>query len=435
MNIFRKIGKHRIVKNAGWLMAGKVIHMVLSFFIGLITARYLGPANYGLINYAGAYTTFFAALCTLGINSVIVKNFIDYPDEEGAALGTTIVLRIIAGFLSIALIAGVVSIIDRNDSLALIVVVLYSISLIFQSFDIFHQWFQSRLLSKYFAISTLVAYCIMSAYKIFLLATGMSVVWFALSNSVDYVVVAIFLYIFFKKCKGPKLSFSWKKGRQLISVSRSYILVGLMTSIYAFTDKFMLKQFLGDSVVGYYSLAFTVSYLWAFILSAFIESISPSIMRYHNEDKTLYYTTNKRLYALVFYFSVFMSAVVFFIAPLFIEVVYGDAFLPSVGCLRVAVWYVAFSYLGVARNVWVVCEKKQKYLKYIYLGSAVLNVAVNAALIPFFGAVGAAAASLLTQISTVFIFPLMFKELRPNVRLMVDAILLRGVLPGRKKRS
>ena len=94
MNIKKLINKN--VKNAGWLMAGRILHMILAFVIGLMTARYLGPSNYGLVHYAASYTTFFTSICTLGINSIIVKNFVDYPDEEGVALGTTIVLRIIS---------------------------------------------------------------------------------------------------------------------------------------------------------------------------------------------------------------------------------------------------------------------------------------------------------------------------------------------------
>ena len=86
----------KVAKNASWLIAGRVVQMVLSFFVGLLTARYLGPGNYGLISYAATYTTFFASLCTLGINSIIVKNFIDYPEEEGVTLCTAIVLRAIS---------------------------------------------------------------------------------------------------------------------------------------------------------------------------------------------------------------------------------------------------------------------------------------------------------------------------------------------------
>ena len=75
--------KNKIVKNASWLIGGKLAHKLLAFLVGLFTARYLGPSNYGLINYGAAYTAFFASICTLGINSIIVKDFVDHPDEEG----------------------------------------------------------------------------------------------------------------------------------------------------------------------------------------------------------------------------------------------------------------------------------------------------------------------------------------------------------------
>lgn len=426
---FTGLFRSRIVKNASWLMAGKVSHMVLSFVIGLITARYLGPSNYGLINYAAAYATFFTSICTLGINSIIVKNFVDKPDEEGTSLGTTIVLRLISSFLSIGVIIGIVRIVDGNEPTTLMVVGLYSVSLFFQSFDIFRQWFQAKLLSKYYAIATLISYMVASAYKVILLATGKSVEWFAISNTLDYLIVAIFLYIFYKKSKGSKLLFSWSKAKELLSVSRSYILAGMMTAIYASTDKFMLKQLLDESVVGYYALAVSISSIWTFILSAFIESLSPSIMEYHNQNKERYLMANKRLYAIVFYTSLFASAGISIIAPMFIKLVYGSQYLPAVQPLRIVVWYVAFSYLGVARNVWVVCEKKQRYLKYLYLGSAVCNVVLNMILIPRWGANGAAIASLFTQISTIFIFPLCIKDFHQNVRMMAEAVLLKGVLP------
>lgn len=426
MNI-TKFLRNKTIKNAGWLMAGKVVHMILSFVIGLISARYLGPSNYGLINYASAYVTFFTSVCTLGINSIIVKNFVDKPDEEGESLGTSIVLRLVSSFLSVGVISFIVRMIDGNEPVTLVVVTLYSISLVFTSFDIFRQWFQSKLLSKYYAVATLVSYLIASGYKLYLLITGKSVEWFAVSNSIDHLIVALLLYAFYKKCNGPKLSFSRKKAKELLSVSCSYILAGLMTSIYASTDKLMLKQLMSESSVGYYALAVSISSMWTFVLSALIESISPSIMQCHNTDKKKYEILNKRLYALVFYFSLFASVVICLIAPLFIKIVYGEDYLPAVSSLRIVVWFVAFSYLGVARNVWVVCEKKQRYLKYLYLGSAVSNIILNVIMIPILGEKGAAIASLLTQISTVFVFPCFIKEMRPNVKMMTEAVLLKGV--------
>ena len=431
MNFF----KNRTVRNAGWLIGGRIIHIILSFVIGLLSARYLGPGNYGLINYATAYTTFFNAFCTLGINAVIVKNFIDHPEEEGETLGTTLALRLVSSILSLLSIVGIVSIIDHGETTTIVVVALYCISLVFHIFDTFNYWFQSKLMSKYFAIATLVSYIVASAYRIILLMTGRSTEWFALANTVDYFIVAVLLFIFYKLNKGPKLSFSLKKAKELLSVSCSYILSSLMVAVYGATDKLMLKQMLDESSVGFYALAFSISTMWAFILAAIIDSLKPGIMRDHNEDREKYLDGNRKLYALIFYISVFASLCVVLIAPLFITVLYGKEYFPTVTPLRIVVWYVAFSYMGVARDIWIVCERKQKYLKFLYAGSALLNIVLNYFAIPRLGASGAAIATLVTQISTIFLFPMFIKEMRPNVKLVLEGIMLKGVLKPRKPKN
>lgn len=423
-----KIAKNGTIQNVSWLVVGRVVHMLLSFLMSLLTARYLGPGNYGLINYATAYATFFNAFCTLGINAVIVKNFIDKPDEEGETIGTTLILRLISSVLSLCTISGIVSLIDRNEPVTLIVVALYCSSLVFQIFDTFNYWFQSKLRSKYYAIATMISYTIASAYRFVLLVLGKSVEWFAIANSLDYCIVAILLFLFFKLKRGPRLSFSMKKAKELLSVSYSYILSGMMIAIYGATDKLMLKQMLDETAVGYYSLAVSISTMWTFLLSSIIDSLKPSIMRYYNENKLKYIQTNRLLYAIVFYLSLLASFGITVIAPIFISILYGEEYLSAVVPLRIVVWYVAFSYLGVARDSWVVCEGKQKYLKYIYLGSALLNVILNFILIPIIGACGASLASLLTQISTIFVFPAIIKDMRPNVKLIFDAIMLKGIL-------
>ena len=108
--MLQSLRKNKVVKNAGWIIGGKVANKLLAFVVGIFAARYLGPSNYGLINYAAAYATFFASLCTLGINSVIVKNFVDHPDQQGETIGTTLLLRAISSLLSALAIIGIVSV-------------------------------------------------------------------------------------------------------------------------------------------------------------------------------------------------------------------------------------------------------------------------------------------------------------------------------------
>ena len=110
----RDLLSSKVTRNASWIIAGRVYHMLLALFVGLLTARYLGPSNFGLINYAATYTSFFASFCTLGINSVIVKNFVDYPDEEGETVGSAIVLRTVSSVLSLLMMVCITLIADNG---------------------------------------------------------------------------------------------------------------------------------------------------------------------------------------------------------------------------------------------------------------------------------------------------------------------------------
>lgn len=426
--IWNRFFNNKEVKNAGWLISGKIIQMILSFLISVFTARFLGPSNYGLINYGAAYVAFFTSLCTLGINSVIIKDFVDNPKDEGMTIGTTIVLRMISSILATIMIIGIVSIVDHEEPITIKVTVLCSLVLVFRSFDTINYWFQARYQSKVTAVATLIAYIATFIYKFTLIILNRSVAWFAFATSVDYIFIALCLLVAYKRNGGSQFSFSIEKGKSLLSRSYHYILSGLMVAIYMQTDKLMLKQMLNEESVGYYSLASSVNLMWVFVLQAIIDSIYPTIMNLFKQgNERAFERKNRQLYAIVIYVSVFVGVMFVLFGRIAIILLYGKEFEQAAQPLSIIAWYTIFSYLGVARNAWIVCKNMQRYLKYMYLGAAVINVGLNYLFIPIWGASGAAVASLITQIMTSMILPCFIRQLRPNVRLMFEAFLLKDV--------
>lgn len=419
---------NKSVQNAGWIIAGRIVQMIAAFFVGILSARYLGPSNYGLINYATAYTSFFSAFCTLGINSVIVKELINNEQAEGTVLGTSIVLKAVSSFLSSLMIVGIVAILDYGEPITIAVAALCSLGVIFNVLETFNYWFQSKLQSRISALATLVGYLVVSAYKIILMALKKNILYFAVSTSLDYLVVGILLIAFYFKYGGQRIKFSWEYGKILLKSSSHFILPALMVSIYAQTDKMMLKQLISDAENGYYSTAVSLCSAWCFILSAIIESMNPAIIEdYKNGNTNGFREKNILLYTLVFYISIIVSLLYCVAASPLVSVLYGEAYLPSIQPLRIITWYTAFSYLGVARNSWIVCENKQKYLIWIYISAAISNVILNLILIPLWGASGAALASLIAQFITTMVTPFFIKEIRPNVKMMIDGIMLKGL--------
>lgn len=422
----RKISKmdNPVAKNAGWIIGGKIMQMAINGLVGLTTARYLGPSHYGLMGYAGAYTSFFASICNLGINSVIVKALIDHPEQEGMILGSTLGMRAVSSTLSALTIIGISLVVDAGETTTQMVVAFHALSVVLQIFEVFRYWFQAKLQSRITAMVTLAACALTSVYKIILLVRGAPVTCFALAVSLEHCCAGLFFLACYRKNKGKSLAFSRAWGISLLRKSGHFILPGLVSAIYAQTDKFMLKRMISDAQIGYYSTAISLCGAWCFVLSAIIDSFYPPIMESFRRSKEEFDKKNKQLYAIIIYVSAGVSLLFTVFGEDIIRVLYGEAYLPAAAPLRVLTWYTAFSYLGVARNAWVVCMNRQKRLKYIYTAAAVSNVILNFVFIPRWGAAGAAAASLVTQMVTI-IAPLFIRDMRENTVMMWKAMLFR----------
>ena len=62
--------------NTGWLFFERIIGMAVTFFVGVYVARYLGPANFGLLSYAGSFVGLFMGISALGLNNIVVRELV-----------------------------------------------------------------------------------------------------------------------------------------------------------------------------------------------------------------------------------------------------------------------------------------------------------------------------------------------------------------------
>ena len=413
---------NRVIKNASWMIGCKIAQSVISLIIGMLTARYLGPSNYGLISYAASIAVFLLPLMQLGLSKTLVQEFIKRPDREGEILGTALVFNVMSAVACMGGMYAFLSVANAGESTTILVGVLYSFSLLFQATEIVQYWFQAKLLSKYPSIASVISYTIVALYKVYLLVSGKSVIWFSVSSTLDYLLISVILLIVYKRMGNQKLKFSWRLGMEMLHSSKYYIVASMMVSVFQQTDRIMLKLMMNEAETGYYSSAITCVSVTAFVFAAIVDSMRPPILEAKHDGSDAYEPRIIQLYSVITYASLIQSVFMVLLARPIVLILYGEQYLPSVTALRVAVWYVTFSNYGSVRNIWMLAENKQKYLWIINLSGALANVALNAALIPLFGAVGAAAASLVTQFFTNVVIGFILRPIRYNNRLMIRGL-------------
>lgn len=422
MDTIFKFFKSKSIKNSLWIIGEQVFQMAVSFVVGILTARYLGPSNYGALNYTASFVAFALSFATLGMEGVVIKKMIENPEREGEYLGSCMAFRCVASILSIITVIIVVAVLNPNDNLKLLLVSLQSFQLLFRALQILDSWFQRHLKSRYVSIGKMVACVVVSAYKVFLLATAKSIQWFALSNSLTDFVVAVMLFFWYKREKGQRLFVKKETGIEVLIESYHFIISGVMTAIFTQMDRIMIGGMLSDIDVGFYTTAANICSMWIFVPTAVINSFRPKIMEIKqsgNED--LYLTRLKQLYASIIWMCVLVSVGIALLAQFIVTFLYGEAYLGAVDPLRILIWCETFSMIGSARGIWVLCENKNKYVKY-YLGiGVVVNLILNYLLIPAIGINGAAIATLATQIVTSTIAPLLFKETRIHTKYVIES--------------
>lgn len=110
-------GLWKLIGNTGWLFADKILRMGLALVIGVWVARYLGPEQFGLYNYAISFAGLFTMFATLGLDSIVVRNIVRQPAEKDEILGTTFGLRLMGGCFVVFLAVTTVSLVRPGEDL------------------------------------------------------------------------------------------------------------------------------------------------------------------------------------------------------------------------------------------------------------------------------------------------------------------------------
>lgn len=412
----------KALNNFIWIIASKVIQSVLGLVISALTARYLGTANYGLINYVASLVNFVFPIAQLGLSAIIVQEIIASREKEGEVLGSAIVLSFISSALCYIGILIFTFVVNAGERETLICCAIYGISLFFQALQLINYWFQAVLLSKYVSILSIIAYVVVSGYKIFLLICKADVYWFALSYSIDYGIIAVGGLLYFKKITGKTVGLNKDICKKLLNKGKYFILSGIMVTIFGQTDKIMLKLMIDDSATGVYAAAMTCAGLTSFVYAAIIDSVRPIILESKLTSEQAFEKNTIFMFSIIVYMSLFIGVCMCIFSDLIIRILYGEDFMAASNVLKVMAWGPLFSYLGVGRDIWLVANNQHSKVWILNLSGAVMNIVLNVFFIRYYEIMGAAVASLISKAFTYFVLVAIIKPVSRCGYLMMQSV-------------
>ncbi len=420
-------GFMKYFKNTSWLFFEKMFRMLISLFVGIWVARYLGPEQFGLFSYAQSFVGLFATISTLGLDGIVVREFLNNKKNEYELIGTTFFLKLLGAMLVLFILSVAINF-TSNDINTNILVFIIASSMIFQSFNVVDFYFQSKVLSKYVVYANVISLFISSLIKIVLIVNNAPLIFFAWIILFDSVILAFGYIAFYVKINSmafiKKIKFSKALAVSLLKDSWPLILSGIAISFYMKIDQIMIKEMLDSNSVGQYAAAIRLSEAWYFIPMVICSSLFPAIINAKNTNKELYYNRLQKLYDFMVLLSLLIIVPTLFLSNYIIELLYGHAYLQSGKVLALHIVGSVFVFLGVASGKWFIAENLQKYSFYRTFTGSIVNIILNYILIPLYGIYGAAIATIISQFIASYLFNATSKRLRYTFVLQTNAILL-----------
>ena len=411
-------GFRRYFANTGWMFFGQMFGLCLSFFIGVWVVRYLGPENYGVLSYALAFAGIFSFIAGLGVDNILNRELVKFPEKRDELMGTAFRLKLIGGFIAFAITVISVFIINPSTLIKFLVMV-YSFTFIFQSLNIVSTFFQSRVEAKKNVRAQVLSSSLTSILKIIMILSGLGVIWIMIAYTLDSLWLVIILLISYRRSslKFRKWKFSGETARQILSSSWLMMLTTASVLVYMKIDQVIIRQLLDERAVGLYSAAIKLSEIWYFIPGIICVSLFPAIINSKKTNQELYYSRLKRLYILVLVLSLIIAIIVSALAKPIIYLLFGVDYLESISVLRIYAWSTIGFFLGMVSSYYLLAENYMKIYFFSSFFVAVLNIVLNVLLIPKFGINGAAIATVVSY-SFLFLFLLFFRKTRRDISLI-----------------
>lgn len=198
--------------------------------------------------------------------------------------------------------------------------------------------------------------------------------------------------------------------REMLAFSTPLVFSGVAVWASLYIDRLMINHFLTIDELGLYGLGHRIAGIAGLVMAGFQGALTPLVYTYYREADTPRQLARIFRFFLVFALMVFLGLSLFTIEILRIMTTppfYGSAVVVVylVPALLLANMYIFAPGIGIA--------KRTHYLVWINIGGALLNVALNYALIPILGIVGAALATMLNYLTVFTVYMVLSQRLYP----------------------
>lgn len=393
--------KEKVIRNIVWAVTGKVITLLGGLLVGIFIARYLGPEQYGLMSYVTSYVALFQVLAYFGMDQIEIREESKTPEEKDKIIGTAFTLKIGFAIITMLLVA-ITAWIFEADSFTKWMIILYSVSMIANSFGVIRNYFTSLVWNEYIVKTEITRTLIGAGIKIALLLFHAPLIWFITAALFDTLLIAGgYLVSYRNKINSiRKWFFDKEQAIYLIRESFPLLLSGAAVIVYTKIDQIMIGNMIDKSSVGHYAVAGKFVEICIFIPTIMCQTITPILVKIYQTSQKDYLEKLQLFMNITIWGTTLMCLIISIIATPLIHYTFGIQFASASSLLQIMIFKVIGYAHAQVTGTMIIIEKKQKLVVLRNLIGCVVVIGLNLILIPKYGTIGAAISSVVTAFCT-----------------------------------
>ena len=391
---------NKIVKNTGYFTGALVFQKIISFTYFSYLATKLGAENTAQYFFAISFSTLFSVFIDIGLASLINREVAKNQESDQKLLSNTIGIKIISSILVFLVIIFAVNLLEYSDYLKKMIF-LSSIIMVLDNFTlIFFSVIRGKHNLKYESMAAVIFQIIVAiiGYITLQITKDPFTLLFALliASTINLAYSSIIIKFKYKLSIIPKFDYAFIK--MLIITALPFAISAIFIRISGNIDSVILSKMSTQLALGYYALAYKITFAFQFIPMAFSASLYPAFTHFYNYEKEkLYSIFNKSLKYLLL-ISIPISVGIIAIATPITLKIYGSDFVGSITTLKILIINLPFIFLTFPTGAFLnACNLQKIHTRNIGI-TMITSIILNFALIPHYAQNGAAIASVLSSI-------------------------------------
>lgn len=394
---------NKIIRNAGWLVYNKIFSLLMSLFVTVKIVNHFGSEDYGAYAYAVSVVAILETIVTFAEPRVTKKKYLNY--DPAFVVYNSMIAR---GLLSIvALVIGVVFMIIYRGTLQfnrMFVVLLMNNIITNLSFGI-ETCFEYNLKSKNIVIQLNIIALLTAVLQIIAVYFKLDILSLCYIGTISSIVGFISIYIQYR-CEYHRVlrnQFDFRFVCSIIGESGPLAIAAAAATIYTKCDSVMIGNILGNSDVGVYAVGLKLFNIAKIAIVPVRTSLFPKQMELYHSDKKRYEQLYIATASCMTWLCVIGIVLSYIMLPPIFVVFFSIEYRGALGVFNISAIGLIFMYNAVLRTGHYSITNDGKIMMYTQLTCAVLNIILNAFLIPLWGINGAAVATVATNVVSLML--------------------------------